>query len=124
MHPGLQTAKWSPNFLDPTLNNYRQNQQGDIPPTALPDITTDTLMMGNSAGRQDHPRVHLYQQRRRGQADRVEVETGRSAGLTPRSGPSSAASSGRSRPGGRGRAVDRPKLPFTGGSRRVLRQIW
>jgi len=47
-----QTAKWSPNFLDPTLNNYRQNQQGDIPPTALPDITTDTLMcslMGNSA---------------------------------------------------------------------------
>ena len=47
-----QTAKWSPNFLDPTLNNYRQSQQGDIPPTALPDITTDTVMcslMGDSA---------------------------------------------------------------------------
>ncbi len=38
-----QTAKWSQNFLDPKLNNYRQNEQGDIPPTALPDITSDTL---------------------------------------------------------------------------------
>jgi len=38
-----QTAKWSQNFLDPALNNFRQNQQGDIPPTALPDITSDTL---------------------------------------------------------------------------------
>ena len=27
------------NFLDPTLNNYRQNRQGDTPPEALPDIT-------------------------------------------------------------------------------------
>lgn len=47
-----QTAKWNQNFLDPTLNNYRQNQQGDIPPTALPDITTDKLacgLMGNTA---------------------------------------------------------------------------
>jgi len=47
-----QTAKWNQNFLDPTLNNYRQNQQGDIPPTALPDITTDNLaceLMGNTS---------------------------------------------------------------------------
>lgn len=27
------------NFLDPELNNYRQNRQGDTPPEALPDIT-------------------------------------------------------------------------------------
>ncbi|MBL8971067.1 MAG: hypothetical protein JNK56_10825 [Myxococcales bacterium] len=49
-----QTAKWSPNFLDPTLNNYRQSQQGDIPPTTLPDITTDTVMcslMGGMGGK-------------------------------------------------------------------------
>jgi len=38
-----QTAKWSQNFLDPKLNNYRQNQQGDIPPTALADITSDEV---------------------------------------------------------------------------------
>jgi hypothetical protein len=47
-----QTAKWNPNFLDPDLNNYRQNQQGEIPPTALPDVTTDTLtctLMGDTA---------------------------------------------------------------------------
>jgi hypothetical protein len=47
-----QTAKWSQNFLDPKLNNFRQNQQGDIPPTALPDITTDTVgcqLVGDTA---------------------------------------------------------------------------
>ena len=47
-----QTAKWNPNFLDPELNNYRQNQQGEIPPTALPNVTTDTLtctLMGDTA---------------------------------------------------------------------------
>jgi hypothetical protein len=47
-----QTAKWNPNFLDPKLNNYRQNQQGEIPPTALPDVTSDSLtctLMGDVA---------------------------------------------------------------------------
>ncbi len=47
-----QTAKWNPNFLDPKLNNYRQNQQGEIPPTALPDVTSDSLtctLMGDDA---------------------------------------------------------------------------
>lgn len=56
-----QTAKWRPNFLDPTLNNYRQSQQGDIPPTALPDITTDTVMcslMGGMGGKTT--RVCIY----------------------------------------------------------------
>ena len=38
-----QTAKWTQNFLVPDLNNFRQNQQGDIPPTSLPDITSDAL---------------------------------------------------------------------------------
>ncbi|WP_146658104.1 FG-GAP repeat domain-containing protein [Enhygromyxa salina] len=34
-------ASWglSQNYLDPELNNYRQNRQGDTPPEALPDIT-------------------------------------------------------------------------------------
>ncbi|MBA3547417.1 MAG: VCBS repeat-containing protein [Nannocystis sp.] len=45
-----QTAKWNQNFLDPKLNNFRQNEQGDIPPTALADITSDQvgcMLMGN-----------------------------------------------------------------------------
>ena len=35
------TSQWTAgqNFLDPQLNNYRQNRQGDAPPEALPDIT-------------------------------------------------------------------------------------
>jgi hypothetical protein len=34
-----QTSQWPANFKDPTLNNYRQNRQGDVPAAALPDIT-------------------------------------------------------------------------------------
>jgi hypothetical protein len=37
--PGSADWALSQNFLDPTLNNYRQNRQGDTPPDALPDIT-------------------------------------------------------------------------------------
>lgn len=47
-----QTVKWNQNFLDPGLNNFRQNQQGDIPPTALSDVTSDEIsctMMGNAS---------------------------------------------------------------------------
>ncbi|WAS92841.1 FG-GAP repeat domain-containing protein [Nannocystis punicea] len=32
-------SQWPANFLQPDLNNYRQNRQGDTPPAALPDIT-------------------------------------------------------------------------------------
>ena len=46
------TGKWTQNFLQAGLNNFRQNEQGDIPPTALSDITSDelkcTVMNGNS----------------------------------------------------------------------------
>jgi hypothetical protein len=38
-----QTAKWTPNFADPKRNNFRQNEQGEIAPTALADITTDEV---------------------------------------------------------------------------------
>lgn len=34
-----KTSEWAANFTDPTLNNYRQNRQGDVPAAALPDIT-------------------------------------------------------------------------------------
>ncbi len=34
-----QTSAWPQNFVQPELNNYRQNRQGDVPPGALPDIT-------------------------------------------------------------------------------------
>ncbi len=33
------TGAWVQNFSDPTLNNYRQNQQGDASAEELPDIT-------------------------------------------------------------------------------------
>ena len=47
-----QTAKWTPNFTDPDLNNFRQNQQGKIPPTALADLTSDEvacMLNGNAS---------------------------------------------------------------------------
>ncbi len=47
-----QTAKWNQNFLSPALNNFRQNEQGDIPPTALSDVTSDEvtcMTMGNAS---------------------------------------------------------------------------
>lgn len=37
------SGKWKQNHSDINLNNFRQNEQGDIPPTALPDVTSDTL---------------------------------------------------------------------------------
>ena len=47
-----KTSDWAPNFTVPELNNFRQNQQGEIPPTALPDITSDVLgcaLVGDTA---------------------------------------------------------------------------
>lgn len=35
------TDDWIPNFSEPSLNNYRQNVQGDAPAQALPDLTSD-----------------------------------------------------------------------------------
>lgn len=46
------TGKWNQNFLQAGLNNYRQNEQGDIPPTSLADVTSDTLecaLMGDKS---------------------------------------------------------------------------
>jgi len=57
------TGAWVQNFSDPTLNNYRQNQQGDATADELPDITgkledtactldgTDITLMGTVCNR-------------------------------------------------------------------------
>ena len=34
-----KSSEWPANWTDPTLNNFRQNQQGDAAPEFLPDIT-------------------------------------------------------------------------------------
>ena len=36
-----RTSEWVPNFSDPSLNNFRQNIQGEAAPGSQPDITGD-----------------------------------------------------------------------------------